>query len=214
MAFPKLFRAVFAGLMIAGIAACSESTSPVVTESADIALAKGGERGRPQADSGQATFWYYPTIGVWGSLGPHGLELPARSVCDPATTRYGVDQWDAPCEVATRPIRISARWFLKDGESHIQFTPDLRFVPTTNSLRWVTLSMRQERGEVSDASTILWWDQAQRRWVNEALSDPTLEPWLDRGGNRVTRRVKHFSGYVVGTRCGEGCEPPPGDGQY
>lgn len=196
-------RTAFVAIGIAALAACSEApTSPTMTESDEASFAKGGVA-RP--DSGQASFWYYPQYGVWGSLGPHSLVIPAHSICEPSSTRYGPEYWDAPCMVATRPVRITARWFLVGNETRISFSPDMRFVPTNDRDRWVTLSMRQERGTVSNETTILWWDQLRRAWIDEAANDPTLAPWVDRGGNRVTRRVKHFSGYVIGTFCRTDC---------
>jgi hypothetical protein len=199
-------RLAFVGLAMAGLAACSEAPSaPTMAEADGASFAKGGAPGRELPDSGQASFWYVPQFGVWGSLGQHSLVMPANTLCDPATSKYGVEYWDEPCDLAVRPVRITVRWFLKDNQSHVTFTPDLRFVPTSDPNRWVTLSMKQERGTVSDESTILWWDQTLRTWVDEGTTDPTLAPWVDRGGNRVTRRVKHFSGYVVGTFCETDC---------
>jgi hypothetical protein len=41
-------------------------------------------------------------------------------------------------------------------------------------------------------------------WVDESVSDPSLWATADYSGNRVTRRLKHFSGYLVGA--GEVCD--------
>lgn len=199
MRLSKLFRMLPAAAILAAAAACTETPSAPVTESAETSLARGGPSWRPSSDSGTASFWIDPRFAISGSLGDHHLSIPSNVICDPATTPYGPEHWDSPCTLATRPIRMTARWFIRNGHAQLHFTPDIRFAPAASSSKWVLLSMKQYEGEVSDASAIYWWNSQTKSWVDEALGDPVLAPWFDRGGNRVTRRVKHFSGYVVGT---------------
>ena len=45
-------------------------------------------------------------------------------------------------------------------------------------------------------NAILWYDAAAGKWIDESQSDPTLKARAE-SGNLVTRRLKHFSGYLL-----------------
>src|SRR5437773_8305347 len=44
------------------------------------------------------SFRYDPEQSLLQRLGNHVLVIPAGGVCDPATSGYGSEAWDAPCE--------------------------------------------------------------------------------------------------------------------
>jgi hypothetical protein len=45
---------------------------------------------------------------------------------------------------------------------------------------------------------IYWLRPSDSTWVDESMSDPSEASVMDVQGNKVTRRLKHFSGYLVG----------------
>src|SRR5437764_1524472 len=81
---------------------------------------------------GVRTFVYDPGQGISERFGDHMISIPAGSVCDPATSGYGTEFWDAPCEPATDPITLTATSFVDDyGRPYVDFEPALRFAPTS-----------------------------------------------------------------------------------
>src|SRR5688572_6151033 len=94
-------------------------------------------------------------------LGKHVIWFPANSICDPATSSYGVTEWDKPCDAITAPINIHAELREQDGRTWIDFSPELRFVPSENDDQWVYLFMRTDVSEGKhlsgkNAPPILW----------------------------------------------------------
>jgi len=176
------------------VAACADGpTTPGVAGSAlpsTIVLSR--------QDSGSGNFTIDPNDRLTVIIGDHRLTIPKGAVCDPSTTVYAKDQWDAPCTPASAPIAMHVDWSVVNGKSEIQFSPDLRFVPTESSKPndWVVLELRHP--SALDAQTsyqILWKDVTTGEWVDEAQGDASLRAWTDRNENRIKRRLKHFSGY-------------------
>lgn len=155
-------------------------------------------------DSTSADFTVTPSGGVF-NLGPHAIYFPANTICDPATSSYGTTEWDAPCDVLTGPIRFHAEIREVDGRSYVDFTPAVRFVPTSDPANAVWLYMKTSALSTDPDSALA----ALRRMsvlyslsigdvgINEARLDPSLRTyvWLD--GGIAYRRIKHFSGYNV-----------------
>jgi hypothetical protein len=117
----------------------------------------------------------------------------ASSICDPATSSYGVGTWDSPCQPATRPVRITARtWVVKStGKLATEFRPALRFVPGP-AASMVTLVLK----DAARAGTRVDYCAAGT-CVDEAATDPSVATRLDARNGFAHRPVKHFSGYVV-----------------
>jgi hypothetical protein len=150
-----------------------------------------------------------PTVAQLVTLGDHEVLLPANVVCDPTTSSYGSGEWEKPCTLATAPIAFRAITGTRHGHAAIEFEPDVRFVPgsTADPARSVVLTLRDAK-QLKDKIdySILWWDadaasnsgngSDKGAWVDEAATDPTLRAWTD-GRNKVSRRLKHFSGYNV-----------------
>ena len=133
------------------------------------------------------------------SFGPHKVNFPAYSVCDPATSSYGEGTWDEPCEPLQAPLAITATFTLEDNHARIDFQPALRFVPAaaSDTANWVTLTL-SEPYELDGAQySIDWLRPSTGEWVDEGLADPTMRAWTNPVTNSVTRRIKHFSGYNV-----------------
>lgn len=195
------------------IAACADTaTSPRPAARPQLAnsyeqwlLDNGGVsrdgRGRPNVTDSVWTkdFVVDPTQASQIKLGDHVVSFPAYSICDPATSGYGEDMWDAPCSPLQQPITIHASWNSKLGHAFIDFEPALRFVPTTDPSQYVTITMKDYVQLDSTATyPIFWLRPSDSTWVDESLTDASEASVKDLNGNKVTRRLKHFSGYLVG----------------
>jgi len=149
-------------------------------------------------DKWSQDFTIDPTKPAQIKAGDHIVSFPANSICDPATSGYGPDLWDAPCSPLQTPITIHASWNSKDGHAYIDFQPALRFVPTSDPSRYVTISMKDYWNlDPNGIYPVYWQNPADSTWVDESVYDPSMSSVMDLNGNRVSRRVKHFSGYLL-----------------
>ncbi len=196
-------------LLAFGLAACGESpTAPagISPEVAEPLMAKGSGGGNSNSGSsssgksaiGSRTFLIVPGAAVVEKLGDHLLSMPANVVCDPATSGYGRSYWDQSCATVQRPIEVTARWTTFRGRPVIRFSPDLRFVPSNDASRWVTLTMKDGKGiNPAQYYTILWYDDEAGSWIDESVEDASLRARSSQSGNMVSRRLKHFSDYFI-----------------
>ena len=188
-------------LLAVGLAACGEvATAPSgLSPHAGPLMVSGSSN--PTSESGSRKFVIRPGSPLDERLGDHFLKLPADVVCDPATSGYGSALWDAPCASIAEPIEITATWGTVGGRPVISFSPDLRFVPSADQSRWVELTLKDTKGVDEDLYyAILWYDPSANAWVDESLTDPTLKARANKSGNMVTRRLKHFSDYLLDSR--------------
>ncbi len=196
----RYFGKLFTVVLILGTAACVDSPagprSVNVPEGAPNAMVVIN---RMAPDSTSATFTVTPTGGVF-SMGPHHLYFPSRAICDPARSTYGVTEWDKPCEPLSSSITIKAEVRVTNGVPWVYFTPNLRFVPSSNPSRWVWLYL-ESRKPVDPADLdrfkIFWFSEVGAVAIDESLADPTLVTHLWPETGLVYRRIKHFSGYQV-----------------
>lgn len=159
--------------------------------------------GRGRADATDSVwskdFVVDPTQASQIKLGDHVVSFPANSICDPATSGYGPDVWDAPCTPLQTPITLHASWSSKLGHAFITFSPDIRFVPTNDPSQYVRITMKDYYAlDPSAAHPIYWLRPSDSTWVDEGMQDSTEASVIDLNGNKVSRRLKHFSGYLVG----------------
>jgi hypothetical protein len=192
-----------------GVAACGEGpTAPEgpTFDASEALMAKGGGGNGSSGSGGGAhgksegsrTFTIVPGAAVWEKFGDHTLYIPANVTCDPSTSGYGAAFWDSPCARAKQPIQVTATWSTRNGGAAISFSPDLRFAPSRNQRDWVSLSLRDTKSiDPSLYYTILWFDEQAGQWVDESQLDATLEARTSQSGNLVTRRLKHFSFYLL-----------------
>ena len=139
------------------------------------------------------------------TLGAHTVVFPANSICDPATSSYGPGTWDEPCLPATEPIKIHAEVRGKNSRAWIDFTPALRFVPTTDPSQYVMIYMRSKDAAHANEFNkrrfgILYMPAIGELGISEAEDDPTLITYVSPSRGIVYRRIKHFSGYNVRDR--------------
>ena len=130
----------------------------------------------------------------------HRIRFSEYSVCDPATSSYGVGEWDKPCQPLTTPIVITAKSYKNAaGREQIVFDQHLRFVPQTEADKGVFLSMRDKAAAVAGLYNIQWCPNGyELKCVDEyAQGDASLVTKSNNTSGFLTRRIKHFSGYNV-----------------
>lgn len=215
-------------LLIAGaaliVAACSDSVAPTRSspestlsafDGASLAL-RGNKRDETTAKS--VTFDIRPQGGIV-RLGGFFLRYPANAVCDPSTSGYGPEFWQASCETLNSAITITAKVWMEGGRTHADFSPDIRFDPSKDVE--MSVKNRDIKGDRPSASWQsdygIWYSArvgAERVYINDALDSPELATVFetDRRGRATgwaTRKVWHFSGYYV--RSGRVCDDSSGD---
>jgi hypothetical protein len=157
--------------------------------------------------NGTTQFTVNPAGGVF-YVGGHAVVFPAHSICDPAASSYGPTEWDKPCTVLNRKLTITATVRTVGGEKSVDFSPELRFVPSDKPARWVWIFINtpEARG-ASDLArfNILFAEYIGAPPVNDAASDPTLRTYVDPWLGVSYRRIKHFTGYYV--NAGFTCDP-------
>lgn len=205
----------FVPLLIAGAAmiaaACRDAIAP--TRSLGIL-----DLGAPVAfstytlgstlDTRSTTFTIDPSGGLV-KVGDFWLEYPANAVCDPATSGYGPDTWNLPCQTLDAPITITATYWWHDKMAYVDFSPDIRFAPD----RAVFISTKRGAKSAADLAQFTMWYfttvDGVRYFVDEAAVDSDVATQHDFGSKRVWRRVKHFSGISLSS--GMLCDETVGD---
>ncbi len=205
-------------LVLTVVAGCRDSlVSPSASPDGAVVSMMLAPEGRPSlsltgsvAASASASF----TVGRAGGvfyIGSHAVVFPANSICDPATSGYGSAAWDAPCAPATQPITITSTATVANGRTWVQFSPDLRFVPSSNPRTQVWLFLRTPAavGATGDLSSfnILYAPGTSATLIDEAASNATLRTYVDTRLGISARVLQHFSGYTSSN--GKACEPSP-----
>jgi len=214
---PLLLLAVLAGCRDGIVSPATQPVkAPAAGAPAPISLAP---QARPTLqlsgglpDSASVDFVVGPSGGAFFA-GNHAVIFPSQSICDPATSSYGPTEWDAPCSPLQSPLKIHAEVRRSNGQTSVDFTPSLRFVPSANPARWVWIMMYTP--EAIDASAnlsrfnILWIKSLGGAAVDETPADSTLRTYVDTWQGLSMRRIKHFTGYQVGAGRDDTGSPPP-----
>jgi hypothetical protein len=151
-------------------------------------------------------------------LGPNRLEIPANAVCALGITSYGPAFWDAPCTPQNAPVQltITVRNAASDHPS-VDFQPAMRFNPQAAAVQlyfyvpnvsqadaknWVITYCPSAGSGSSSLSTSNSGSgsasgSTSGGCVNEALTDPDLQTFVDYNASVLFRRLKHFSRYQV-----------------
>lgn len=200
----RFARSCIVALTVAAMTACGgDALSPRGDATSERASARIITRSRT-ATSADITV---DSKGGSFSLGQHSIKFPKNSICS-LSSSYGASEWDEPCTPASEPIDFHVEIVSQDGRQWLDFTPAVRFVPTTNPKRYVTLTMRTYRlpdSATDDELQILWSPAVGVAGVDESLDDPSMRTMINRRAGTMSRRVKHFSGYNVSDR--SGCDP-------
>lgn len=180
-------KTLLAVIAIGVASACADT----VTSPAKVVTAKA-----PAAYStvvGVTSFLYTPDSGVTQRFGDHVIVIPANGICDPETSGYGKDYWDAPCDAVDHPITITATSYADpDGRPYVDFQPALRFVPDKPTILYLHDGHRDKADLLA-----IWYCDATLTCENEALTDSTLAMQRIGKSANVFRRIKHFSGYNI-----------------
>ncbi|MDB4898629.1 MAG: hypothetical protein JWN53_437 [Gemmatimonadetes bacterium] len=203
---------------MAVLAGCQDNiATPVATPSAAPAEMSLAPAGRPTlslsaqaAGSTTTDFTVGPNGGTF-IIGNAAVVFPANSICDPEKSTYGITTWDDQCAVLRKPLTIHAVASTTNGQVAVDFSPSLRFKPSTNASKWVWMYFHTPAAvnTMSLATlNILYYPEFGGRGYDESLSDPTLRTYVDTRTGTVVRRIKHFSGYAVlsGGDCQSGCD--------
>jgi hypothetical protein len=207
-------------LLLAALAGCREGVvSPAerpieAPQAAAPAPLSAAPQGHPTLDlvgglpdSASVDFDISPNGGIF-DLGNHAVVFPAQSVCDPATSSYGPGTWDAPCTPLQTSIRVHAEVRRVNGQTAVDFTPSLRFVPSDNPARWVWLVMYTPSAVGTSNLTefnILGESGFGAPTLDETIADSSLRTYVDTWQGTSLRRIKHFSGYALAD--GRSCDP-------
>jgi len=190
----RLASSLLALSLAAVMAACSDSAVGPNEAHQDGSAAAWLKRNAGARAGGVTSFVYDPNLNAIFELsGGHQIFFARGSVCDPATSTYGVTEWDKPCNPLRAPITITAQTF-KDanGRPYVDFSPALRFVPG----RLVVLAL-YDRHAAEDATSIINWCGPGGQCVDESLTSPELVTRREVGKGMVVRTIKHFSGYNI-----------------
>ena len=198
-----LFLAM-SGVVVASSACSTDATTPLPLAAPESAgLSQGPSTQQDASGEDAYTFTIDPTRDNYLQFGEHSLWLPANSVCDPATSSYGIGTWDDACSPLATSITITANVrSASGGLPRVDFEPALRFNP--RHAAYLTFTVKGKQAKEAVAMRILYCPTSSSKdCVDEALTDPSLETVLNRSYKMVYRRVKHFSGYLVAERSSE-----------
>lgn len=193
------------GVVVASSACSTDATSPLplaAPEGAGLSKGSSNLQAAPYdaARNDDYVFTIDPRRDNYLTFGDHSLWLPANSVCDPATSGYGIGTWDLACSPLATSITITANVrSTSGGLPRVDFEPAIRFNP--DRAAYLTFTVNGRRAKDAAEMRILYCPtSASKDCVDEALADPSLETVLNRPMKMVYRRIKHFSGYLVAER--------------
>jgi hypothetical protein len=154
--------------------------------------------------------------------GTYNLDVPANAVCDPnaqdSQAGYAAGDWDAPCTPASADIAVHATLKWSHNRLWVDFSPALRFVPTqivTISTDVMSAGVRYYAGQDAAGNVFDNSNGRSRKWgimyageidgnpVDDSRLDPSSQTRVDFATGKISRRVRHFSGYniLTGLEC-------------
>lgn len=196
----KTFNLALLAVIATSLAACSETA--IVPSEPQPSAASYGE-GSTQDLAGTDTIRFSITIdpnrNTYYYLGAgNSITFPQGSLCDPTKSSYGAGEWDKPCTVAKYALTVNAKaWLDRKGNPRIDFNKDVRFVPSADPNKWVVITFASLQASLDPMFNILYCPTANSACLNEAKKDPSLITVRNPVTGKVTRRIKHFSGYNV-----------------
>jgi hypothetical protein len=187
--------------LVAGLAACSDGLTTPQNEAPAGEPVNGG--GSMQALTGSDTVRFNITIDpsrqtIYYLGAGNSLVFPAHSLCDVNKSSYGNGEWDKPCTVATSPVTVGVKaWLDGAGHTRVDFNMHVRFVPSNNPAQWVNLTFADLQASLDPMFNIYYCQSTNGSCTDEAKTDPTLATVHNPITGKITRRIKHFSGYNV-----------------
>ena len=189
------------------LAACSDGA--VAPKNGNVAnVSGGGALATLTQDTLHFSFTINPAVASSVYIGAgNSVHFPAGSVCDPASS-YGTTEWENSCTPASASMTVNASaWLDGAGHPHVDFANHLRFVPTSVATQWVTITFTDTSAAQNPSSDILYCATTYSQCVSELSGDATLITVKNTVTSKVTRRIKHFSGYSI--VIGDECTPTP-----
>jgi hypothetical protein len=204
----------FVPFLIAGTAliaaACRDSSVAPVAEAPTTTLTLLEDQSfsrlvaRTEGSNAQTLNFTFTRAAGSVQLGEFKLAWQANSVCDPATSGYGIQFWKKPCQAAPADIPMTVKLW-NDGErTYAEFSPDIRFSPTKD----VTLTVNRPQivgkhvnPRMVRLYSILYTHQIgdTRYYVDEAWYDLEQRSHFNTITGDVWREIRHFSGFVIRT---------------
>ena len=187
--------------MVATLAACGDAVAPhTAAPDADPVLSGGVTTALSTTDTVKFTITIDPRHATYFNLGEgNSLTFPAGSVCDPQSSTYGVTEWDKPCAAAKETVAEHVRaWLDAQGHPRVDFSPNIRFVPSALPTKWVEITFGDFAASLDPWYNILYCPSDTVACYDESKADPSLATTRNPVTGQVTRRIKHFSGYLVG----------------
>jgi hypothetical protein len=212
-------------VLIAGMAliaaACRDTVAPPKQLTTLVRFGDRSYSSVVDANEGQnavEVLFDIPAAGGSVRVGEFTITFDANAVCDPTTSGYGPEFWLQDCQTLTTDFPITARVFTANGQSHVEFFPDIRFHPAKNVIASVVRPEIRGASDEQLAVFEVWYTKRiedTRYYIDEAWFDPSLATQFDRDKGLVIRPMRHFSGAVihVGDFCLEvpldpACAPP------
>lgn len=171
-----------------------------------------------------------PAVGGQISIaGLYTLDVPANAVCDPnaqdSQEGYAAGAWDSPCTIASGDISVHVTMQWSHNRLWADFSPALRFAPSANVVLSTDITSSGVRsyagydasGHAFDNSNgrskkwgILYSTQIDGKPTDDARADASVKTTIDFATGRISRRVKHFSGYSIltGLECTVSIDDP------
>lgn len=192
-------RMIAMAIVSAAIMGCSESAlSPATTAETDLPLRGGASHTLVPGDTLRFDIVIDPVKGsVWELGEGNYVSFTKGSLCDPNSS-YGPTEWDQPCKATKTPLNVHVtEWLDASGHTRVDFSPSVRFAPSTNPKEWVTIVFSDVAASIDPQYNILYCATVAGSCTNEAVTDPSLVTLRDPKTGKLARRIKHFSGYNV-----------------
>lgn len=193
------------------VAACGDSsTGPRATAPRALSASAGpafdvGGREHGDESTESAEFTLTAKGGVFSIKNVYSVNFPANSVCSPRST-YGPGEWDSPCSTlrGKQAIQIHATLSVTSNGVAVNFSPELRFSPSKTVKLSTGIFAAQLQSNPTALFPINFAPSLGSSGVADYLTDTSL---VTRAGPDGTewRRIKHFSGYLIGA--GDVCDP-------
>jgi hypothetical protein len=165
----------------------------------------------------QSSDFVVPTNGGTFAVGGlFSISFPANAICDPDQSTYGDTEWNNSCVVLNKSMAIHATLRLTSVGLAVDFQPELRFSPdaqvtvATDIFAPVITGNRDFFARYPSALrplAVMYSPSMGASAVGDYLVDRDAITHVDLGSGRIWRRVKHFSGYLMGS--GASCDPSP-----
>ena len=194
-----LFAIAFTGVATSSGCGVSDmvepaDASPATTQVGTSAFTPSASLLRAGIPDGVYTFRIEPEEGQTLVMGASQLQLPAFAACRLGRSGYGGDFWNKSCESEQHSYTITV---VSSGSNtdhpRVDFYPELRFNPA----KTVTLSMYDQALTRDDATNWVMYYCGRLYCVNESIKDLSLTSYVDLTTSVISRRIKHFSGYMV-----------------